>query len=339
MATIAQNLAALQQARTDIAEAITDKGVTLEEGAGFTDFPSAIEDIPTGVDTSNDTVTPATLADGVTAHNAAGEQIEGTMQGGLEMNVKFTAGNKAIPAYMFYNNHGSGSKNSAYPIEKVVIGDGVTSIGRYAFGYCGGLTSVTIPDSVTSIDAAAFFECAGLTSVTIPDSVTSIGNNAFYNCKSLTSVTIGNGVTSIGSDVFSGCTSLTSINVGNNNTQYSSVDGVLYNKDKTVLIRCPQGKTSIAIPNSVTSIDAAAFVGCAGLTSVTIPDSVTEISTSAFVGCAGLTSVTIPNSVTSIGNWAFRNCSNLTTIIINKRSGSISGSPWGATNATVVWTG
>lgn len=95
MATIAQNLASLQQARTDIAEAIENKGVTLEEGAGFTDFPQAIEDIPSGVDTSNDTVTSETLAEGVTAHDASGAQITGNLKSSswLKLQEKVRANN------------------------------------------------------------------------------------------------------------------------------------------------------------------------------------------------------------------------------------------------------
>lgn len=103
MATIAQNLAALQQARTDIAEAIENKGVTLEEGAGFTDFPEAIEDIPTGVDTSNDTVTAATLKSEYTAHNAAGQKITGTL---LSQNTTATA-DKILKGYTAYNKAGT----------------------------------------------------------------------------------------------------------------------------------------------------------------------------------------------------------------------------------------
>ena len=83
-------------------------------------------------------------------------------------------------------------------IKSVVISDGVTSIGGYAFIDCFSLTSVTIPDSVTSIGGSAFSYCRSLTSVTIGNGVTSIGFNAFYGCSSLTSVTIGNSVTSIG---------------------------------------------------------------------------------------------------------------------------------------------
>ncbi len=204
-------------------------------------------------------------------------------------------------------------------VKTVVIPDSVTSIGRWAFGYCESLTSVTIPDSVTSIGSCAFYDCTGLTSITIPDSVTSIGNGAFYNCTGLTSVTIPDSVTSIGDEAFNNCTRLTSITVKEGNPKYSSDEyGVLFNKDKTLLIQYPIGnkRTSYTIPDSVTSIGDWAFAQCTGLTSVTIGNSVTSIGSSAFWCCTGLTSITIPDSVTSIGDYAFGYCTGLTRVTI-----------------------
>ena len=177
-------------------------------------------------------------------------------------------------------------------------------------------TSVTIPNSVTSIEDEAFSSCSGLTSVTIPNSVTSIGSYAFYYCSGLTSVTIPNSVTYIGSYVFYDCSGLTSIDVASENTHYSSIDGVLYNYAQDTLIKCPDAKTSVTIPNSVIFIESYAFSYCSGLTSVTIPNSVTSIGSYAFYYCSGLTSVTIPNSVTYIGYNAFRKCSGLTSVTI-----------------------
>ena len=107
-----------------------------------------------------------------------------------------------IGNYAFYNYNN---------LTSVTIPNGVTSIGQYAFYGCKGLTSITIPDSVTSIGTYAFKGCTSLTSVTIPNSVTSIGQNAFLDCTSLTSVTIGNSVTSIGQNTFYNCSGLTSI--------------------------------------------------------------------------------------------------------------------------------
>jgi uncharacterized repeat protein (TIGR02543 family) len=222
----------------------------------------------------------------------------------------------------------------------VVIGDGVTSIGDFAFMGCFGLTSVEIPDSVTSIGEQAFSDChnltgvvigdgvtsigdfafmgcSGLTSVIIPNSVTSIGRGAFSSCHGLTNVTIPNSVTSIGSQAFGCCAALTSITVEAANLSYSSLDGVLFDKNKTTLIQFPEGKSgAYSIPTSVTSIGENAFWGCSGLTSVTIPTSVASIGGGAFGYCTGLTSVAIPDGVTTIENWTFGDCFALTSVVI-----------------------
>ena len=190
-------------------------------------------------------------------------------------------------------------------VKKIVIEDGVTSVGDYAFRSCNNLTSITIPDSVTSIGNSAFERCIGLSSVTIPDSVTSIGNNAFYACSTLTSITIPDGVTSIGYSTFSYCSSLTSITIPDSVTSIGSY----------AFKNC-SSLTSITIPDGVTCIGYDMFAGCKSLTSITIPDSVTSIKNDAFKNCSSLTSITIPDSVTSIGDYAFQNCSSLTSITI-----------------------
>ena len=209
-----------------------------------------------------------------------------------------------------------------YPTGKTdseyAIPNSVTSIGRSAFEDCTSLTSVTIPDSVTNIGVSAFSECISLTSVTIPNNVTSIGDYAFNGCRRLTSVKIPDSVTSIGDYAFFNCTSLTSIEVSDNNKNYFSLDGVLFNKDKSKLITYPAEKANntYEIPNSVTSIGDYAFYECTSLTSITIPNSVTSIGDYAFLNCRSLTSVTIPNSVTSIGDYAFYDCESLTSVTI-----------------------
>ena len=209
-------------------------------------------------------------------------------------------------------------------VKQANIDDGVTSIGHSAFRDCFYLTSVSIPNSITSIGNSAFSSCRSLTSVAIPDSVTSIGISAFSYCRSLSSIDIPNSVTSIGKGAFYYCSNLTSINVDAANSHYLSMDGVLYDKDKTTLIQHPAGKTgAFSIPNSVTSIETRGFSDCSGLSSVDIPDSVESIGDYAFSGCSGLSSVTIPNSVKSIGNYAFSGCSGLTSIDISTSITSI----------------
>ncbi len=202
-------------------------------------------------------------------------------------------------------------------LTNITMGTNVTDIEQDAFYYCTGLTSITIPNSVTNIGNAAFGSCSSLSHVTIGTRVTSIGNAAFADCPRLTEVMIPKSVANIGSGAFANCSSLTSITVDEQNLFYSSSEGILFDKHRTMLIEAPGGIVGrYTIPNSVTSIASVAFSGCSNLTSITIPNGVTSIGGRAFDYCTSLTNVTIGTNVTSIGSGAFNYCASLTSITI-----------------------
>ena len=210
--------------------------------------------------------------------------------------------------YNYYDNPSPASQKKD-SVKKVVIEDGVTSIGNSAFDSCSNLTSITIPDSVSSIGNFVFYGCSSLTSITLSNNITNIGNSAFAGCSSLTSITIPDRVTSIEKYAFYNCSGLTSITIPDSVTSIG----------ESAFRNCTS-LTSITIPDSVTSIGKSAFSNCSSLTSITIPNGVTSIGESAFSYCRSLTSITIPDSVTSIGDAAFKYCSNLKTISLSCKS-------------------
>ena len=228
----------------------------------------------------------------------------------------------------------------------VAIPETVTYIGKEVFNHCSGLRSVTIPKSVTFIgddvflgcydlqginvdpdneyyssiegdlynkDATSLIRCVKKRSMTVPGTVLTIDTNAFRGCQVLVSVTMPASVKTIGARAFEDCPMLEEINVDPGNTVYSSIDGNLYNKDATSLIRCAQ-KTVVTLPGSVETIEDYAFRGCTRLTSVALSNSVKSIGINAFANCSDLVSVTNLNSVKTIGAYAFYCCTNLTSV-------------------------
>lgn len=220
-------------------------------------------------------------------------------------------------------------------VEKIVIQNGVTNIGEYAFYCFTSLTDITIPDSVTYIGRSAlynckllttlsipngvtkinsetFYYCESLQNVTIPNSVTDIGIYAFSNCSALKSITIPSSVTSIYKNPFMHCSSLRSITVDANNKFYHAENNCLIETSTNTIVA---GCRNSIIPDYVTIIGESAFEGQDYLESVIIPNGVTSIGNSAFLS-TGITSIIIPDTVITIGDSAFYCCYSLKSITL-----------------------
>jgi len=226
-------------------------------------------------------------------------------------------------------------------LEKIIIPEGVTTIGSYAFNNCSDLTMVVIPSSVATIEQPNLLYCHNLNAVyisdantvyksidgaiynkagtelircpqgktgtfTIPDGVTAIGESAFYDCTGLIEINIPSSVITIGDSAFARCTGLIEINIP------SSVITI----GDSAFARCT-GLTKVIIPSGVTTIGESAFQGCAGLTEIDIPSGVTTIGDRAFDGCSGLTEIDIPSGVTTISDRVFYGCTSLTAINVD----------------------
>ena len=282
----------------------------------------------------------------------AGSNHYGIKTEGILQSLDMTRVNIVEGGNYYYNYTSDSDKEYYYYTKNDVLGESmfeacaslisiklpinIKSIEFGAFKDCSGLTHVTIPSSVSVIKSSAFKNCISITDIIIPNGVVDIWFNAFYGCHSLTSITIPSSMISIDSEAFDYCNGLKEFIVDKSNLNYTTVDGILYNKDITKMIICPYAYTSdnLVIPHTVTSL--ASFEFHSGLIGkVTIPGSVTEIpqkgfknskitevvmeegveyiNSEAFCG-TNLIKVTMPSTIKSINNGAFRGNQSLIEI-------------------------
>ncbi len=198
----------------------------------------------------------------------------------------------------------------------------VTKIGARAFYRAEVLTALTFVGGTEpmTIGNSAFAYCEALTEILLPDNVVSLGDTVFYGCYALESLTLPASLTDFTGSMVTDCDSLAEINVGadGKGDYYSSVNGVLYNADKTALVMYPAAKTDteLTLDANVKTIFADAFAGNPTLTKIILPEGLIEIQSRAFSGCSALVEVNIPSTVQLIGGNAFENCYSLTTLTI-----------------------
>lgn len=210
-------------------------------------------------------------------------------------------------------------------VKDVYLASTVKTISAYSFYECYSLESINL-QGVTSIGSYSFYNCLSLKEIHLPETLTQINDNAFYRCYKLKEITIPSSVTSIGKAVFKECLGLEKITVDEDNIYYcSDENGTLFNKNITTLIAYPPANQAVeyCVPNSVTTIDCSAFKCCSFLETITIPDSVTVISSTAFSDCSKLDNIIIPAGVTTISHTTFKNCRSLKNITFLGKINSI----------------
>ncbi len=177
-----------------------------------------------------------------------------------------------------------------------INGATVTKIGDYAFlGIGEPLSDVELPSSITEIGNMAFAACPFLVSVSLPESLEKIGDDAFLQCPKLQYVNLGSMVNGIDGDTFDGCNGLLGFTVSEANPYYSSENGVLFNKDKTELIRYPSAAKASAytVPDGVKKINKLAFFSAKSITEITLPESLETIEENAFRDADSITDVNV----------------------------------------------
>lgn len=264
---------------------------------------------PSGEEESTDPTEPVATqtdlhpADGITASGTCGVHLSWVL---TDEGILTISGNSDMYGFTDENDD-SVWRRFRQDIKRIVIEDGVTGIGDFAFSNCTNVVSVSLPSTLTRIGKLAFLSCEKLTDLSIPDSVTSIGMGAFHSCEALEYVDIPDGVTSIESETFYFCFALTNIQIPDSVRQIG----------RSAFYRCT-GLTEITIPDNVYAIGNSAFQECSALQSIHLPSRLDRLGDFAFYECSNLDNVEIPGEVYSIGQSAFAKCSSLHSLVIPK---------------------
>lgn len=281
---------------------------------------------------------------------AASELTSGSCGENVTYTFDDLSGTLTISGSGDMTEYGYGSSSPFYNrtnIEKVIIQDGVTSIGKYSFFNCEGITSIAIPQSVTKVGVMSLYGCKSIESIDLPENLSLIGSDAFTGCTGLTSIVIPNSVTDLGGLAFEGCYNLENVVLSNNIKKLNT----------WTFLNCSKLK-QVHMPENLEEIGNRAFENCSSLEHIYIPKNTSIINETAFVDCASLISInvdinnntydsrdnsnaiiktsnsrlvvgckntTIPESIVSLGEYAFFGCSNMKSIFIPKNVSSIVG--------------
>ena len=234
-------------------------------------------------------------------------------------------------------SHQFGDNNTE--IKKLIIGEGITDIGRYCFSHLTALTEIEFPSTLQTIGFYFFGYCSSLTELSFPDSVTDLYGSAFGYCPSLQKITIGKGMKSITGSSFD-TTSMLSFSVDPENQYYSAIDGNLYNANGSTLYNYCAGKpeSEFTVPESVTSIKDYAFSDCvkgkSALTKVVLPTGLKSLGAEAFRSASSLTEIVLPEGLEKIESGAFKYCSGLENIKLPSTLVSVAEYAFEGTNIT-----
>lgn len=209
-------------------------------------------------------------------------------------------------------------------LETINLPQNLKKINNRAFYGMNLLKGIDLPKTLEVIDDGVFYDCEKIESIVVPDSVTKIGFNAFASCNGLKSIHIGNGVEEFETNLFFECSNLETISVSNGNKVFTVENGVLYNKDKTEIIKYPPKKvdTKYIMPSSVKTINRNAFYDVEYLENIVFSSVLEKIDDEAISFCKALKTVDIPDSVTYFG-YNFMHCESLERAYIGKSVESI----------------